>query len=337
MNQITKQTAKAITKQTAPVDASTINYLDQSISAATLRAYRSMWNSFTAWCDVQGLDACPALPETVAAYVSHLADAGRKPASIDVTRAAIRKAHETSGAAVDPTTSPLVSQVMKGIRRSKGVAPVQKAAMLTDDLKRMIKRMDADTLRVKRDKAVLLLGFCLGARRSELVALNAEDVQEVAEGLIINIRRSKTDQEAAGYLKGVARGENADTCPVTALQEYMDAVGITEGPLFRASDKAGRMPRMMNDRKTGLPVDNRLTPQSIALIVKERAGAARLGKAKYSGHSLRAGMVTQAAKNGASVADIMQQSGHKSVQTVTRYMRRGNILDKSNASRALGL
>ena len=130
----------------------------------------------------------------------------------------------------------------------------------------------------------------------------------MTEGLIVTIRRSKTDQEGAGYEKGIARGENPDTCAVTALQEWMAAAGITEGALFCAIGKGGHLKA------------DRLTPQSVALVIKARAGAVRLKAAKYSGHSLRAGMVTQAAKNGASVTDIMQQSGHKAVQTVMRYV-----------------
>ena len=325
MNNLIARNTQAVQGYAEPVDASTKNYLGQSISPATLRAYRSQWNAFVAWCDSQQLEACPALPETVAAYLSHLADSGRKPASIDVARAAIRKAHETAGATIDPTSSLLVGQTLKGIRRSKGTAQTQKAALLTDDLKRIMRRIDGKTLKGKRDKAMLLLGFTLGARRSELVALNASDLQEVTEGLIVTIRRSKTDQEGAGYEKGIARGENPDTCAVTALQEWMAAAEITEGALFCAIGKGGHLK------------EDRLTPQSVALVIKARAGAVRLKAAKYSGHSLRAGMVTQAAKNGASVTDIMQQSGHKAVQTVMRYVRRANILDDRNVSRALGL
>lgn len=315
----------SIQEHTEPIDESTQNYLGQSMSASTLRAYRSQWQAFVAWCELQDVESMPALPETVARYLASLADRGYKPSSIDVARAAIRKAHETAGASMDPTSSPLVVQTLKGIRRSKGTAPHQKAALLTDDLKMIIRKIDGTTLKGQRDKALLLIGFCLGARRSELVGLDAGDVQEVDEGIIITIRRSKTDQEGAGYEKGIARGEHPETCPVTAMMEYMASANITEGPIFRSIVKGGEIQ------------SERLSAQSVALIIKARVGAAKLTASKYSGHSLRAGMVTQAAKNGASVTDIMQQTGHKSVQTVTRYVRRANILDDKNASRALGL
>lgn len=311
-------------RQTATVTAEASEYIAASIAVNTTRAYKSQWGSFCAWCEAHGVNALPASPADVASYLAHLAGVGRKPSSIDVARAAIRKFHKVAGVEFDPTTAPVVVQTLKGIRRAKGTAPKQKAAIMTDDLRRMMKRIPSDVHGL-RDKALLLLGFALGSRRSELVGLDVSDLQEVPEGLVVTIRRSKTDQQAVGYEKGVARGLYADTCPVTAVLDYLKTAAITEGPLFRAIDKGGNISC------------DRLTPQSVALVIKARAKAARLGVAKYSGHSLRAGMITQAAKNGATLPDIMRQSGHASVQTVTRYIRKARILDDTNASRVLGL
>ena len=297
-------------------------YIGASIAANTQRAYRGQWQAFAAWCESAKLPAMPAAPETVAAYLARLADAGKKAATIDSARAAIRKAHETAGQD-DPTARPLVKQTLKGIRREKGTAPVQKAPVLTIDLRRMLQGIPADTLKGKRDRALLLVGFATGSRRSELVGLAAEDVEETPEGLLLTIRRSKTDQEGRGTVKGIARGEHPDTCPVSALLDWLQAAGITSGPVFRHVKKGGRL-------------GDQLTAQSVALVVKAAAKGAKLDPAKYSGHSLRAGLVTQAAKNGVAVTDIMRQTGHRSSETVNRYVRKANIFD-DNASARLGL
>jgi site-specific recombinase XerD len=272
-------------------------YIGASMAANTARAYRGQWVAFSRWCDAGGLVALPAVPGTVSAYLASMADAGKKAATIDSARAAIRKAHEAAGAD-DPTAAALVKQTLKGIRREKGTAPVQKAPVLTVDLRRMLKTVSADTLQGKRDRAILLVGFATGSRRSELVGLTMEDLNETPEGLLLTIRKSKTDQEGRGIVKGVIRGEHADTCLVSALLDWVKAAGITTGPVFRNIGKGGK-------------IGGQLTAQSVALVVKAAAKAAKLDAGKYAGHSLRAGLVTQAAKNGASVGDIMRTTGHR--------------------------
>lgn len=297
-------------------------YIGSSIASNTQRAYAAQWRAFAAWCEENGADSLPAAPGTVAAYLASMADSGKKVATMDSARAAIRKAHEASGHP-DPTAAPLVKQTLKGIRRQKGVAVTQKAPVLTADLRRMMAVIPSDTLRGKRDRAVLLVGFAGAFRRSELVALTVEDIQETVEGVLLTIRRSKTDQEGRGDEKGIERGEYPDLCPVSALLDYLRAAGITSGPVFRNIGKGGR-------------VGEQLTAQSVALIVKASASAAKLDTAKYAGHSLRAGMVTQAAKNGVPVIDIMRQTLHRSTETVNRYVRKATIFE-DNASGKLGL
>jgi site-specific recombinase XerD len=306
-------------------------YIGASMAANTRRAYEGQWETFTRWCADAGLPSLPADPGTISAYLAYLADNGKKPATIDSARAAIRKYHEGAGVP-DPTSSPLVKQTLKGIRREKGTAPAQKAPALTADMRRLVasipniktaKGQDRHPLCTLRDKALLLLGFATGSRRSELVSLTVEDLQETAKGLLVTIRRSKTDQEGKGMVKGVVRGEHADTCPVSALLEWIQAAGITSGPVFRNITKGGKL-------------GEQLTPQTVALIMKAAAVAAKLDPAKYSGHSLRAGMVTQAAMNGMTVTDIMRHTGHRSPETVTRYIRIANVFE-NNASAALGL
>jgi site-specific recombinase XerD len=187
----------------------------------------------------------------------------------------------------------------------------------------MLQTVSADTLQGKRDRALLLVGFATGSRRSELVGLAMEDLEETPEGLLLTIRKSKTDQEGKGIVKGIVRGEHADTCPVSALLAWAKAAGITTGPLFRNIAKGGK-------------VGGQLSAQSVALVVKAAAKAARLDAKKYAGHSLRAGLVTQAAKNGASVGDIMRTTGHRSTETVNRYIRKANIFE-DNVSAHIGL
>ena len=169
-------------------------YIGASMAANTARAYRGQWDAFARWCDAGALVAIPAAPGTVAAYLASMADNGKKAATIDSARAAIRKAHETAGLD-DPSASVLFKQTLKGIRREKGTAPTQKAPVLTVDLHRMLHTLSADTLQGKRNRALLLVGFATGSRRSELVGLDAEDIEETPEGLLLVIRRSKTDQE----------------------------------------------------------------------------------------------------------------------------------------------
>ena len=299
-------------------------FVRASVADNTQRAYRAQWQGFLTWCESAGLQACPAAPETVAGYLANLASIGRKVATIDSARATIRKAHEVAGQ-VDPTSAPLVTQTLKGIRRELGTAPTQKAPVLTADLRAMLATQPADTLPGLRNRALLLLGFAMGARRSELASLTLADIEETVEGLRVTIRRSKTDQEGRGMQKGIVRGSHPDTCPVRALQAWLRAAGITSGPVFRQIRKGGKT-------ISAEPI----TPQSVALVVKAACQAAKLDPAKYSGHSLRAGLVTQAAKNGVTVGDIMRQTGHRSAETVNRYIRKANLFE-DNASAALGL
>lgn len=297
------------------------DYLAASMAANTNRAYQSDARQFAAWCEAAGVQALPASPATVALYLVGLADAGKKASTIDRARAAIRKAHELAGLD-DPTHAAAVVQSLKGIRRTLGSAPTQKAPTLAADIRAMLHTLP-DTMKGKRDRALLLLGFAGAFRRAELVAVTVEDINETAEGVTITLPRSKTDQEGRGIVKGILRGSNPDTCPVRALLVWLTAAGITSGPVFRAVDRHGN-------------VKAPLTAQAVALVVKEAAGAAKLDPAKYAGHSLRAGLVTQAAKNKASVSDIMRQTGHKSVETVNRYIRKANIFE-DNVSGMVGL
>ena len=306
----------------APFAASVRQYVTASMAANTQRGYQSDWRQFTAWCDGNGCPPLPATPEVVAAYLSHLADHGKKAATIDRARAAIRKAHEAAGAD-DPTHTLTVTQTLKGIRRTVGTLPLQKAPAVSADVKAMIASLPAG-MKGQRDKALLLIGFAGGFRRSELVGITVEHVTETVEGITILLPRSKTDQEGRGRLVGIRRTDAPATCPVRALLAWLSSAGITSGAVFRAVGKGGQVHHAA------------LTPQSVALVVKAAAKAAQLDPNRYSGHSLRAGLVTTAAKAKASVTDIMRQTGHKSVETVNRYIRKADIFE-DNVSGVIGL
>jgi len=314
---------KSIEVKEAPITLSepTAQYLVNAISANSLRAYKSDYRSFEAWCAERGLRPLPATPAVVAEYFSSLAEAGRKASTITRARAAIRLAHVSAGHP-DVTAATLVKNTLKGIRRAVGTAATKKSPTLTTDITAMVNSLDGG-LGGLRDKAILLIGFATGMRRSELVGMRMDHVEECAEGIRINIPRSKTDQEGAGRVIGVKRGTNPTTCPVRALNNYLSAAGITEGFIFRSINRHGQ-------------IGAGLTAQSVALVVKSAATAAGLNPDNYSGHSLRAGLVTQAAIAGAKVADIMRQTGHKSHDTVMGYVRIANVFE-NNASGSLGL
>jgi site-specific recombinase XerD len=274
-------------------------------SAATKRAYGSDFAIFRAWCAEQGLCALPAAPAAVAAFIAAETSRGIKCATLGRRIAGIRYGHKLAGLE-SPTDDERVKVVMRGARRTLGVAQVKKSAATSVKVLAMVAGGERN-LAGKRDRALLLLGFALAARRSELVALDVSDLEECPEGLRVTIRRSKTDQEGAGAVVAVYRGSIG--CPVAAVRDWLTAAGITEGALFRRVDKGGNL------------LAGRLTPQSVALIVKAYAGRLRLDPGAFSGHSLRSGFLTSAAARGASLFKMMDVSRHKSVDTLRGYVR----------------
>lgn len=297
------------------------DYIAESVAENTKRGYAADFRQFTAWCASGALAALPATPATVAAYFAAMADSGKKSSTIDRAKASIRMAHETAGFS-DPTSDRHVRLALKGIRRKLGTARGKKTPTLATDIKAMVALLPDSTMGI-RDRALILVGFAGAFRRSELAGIGVEHVEETAEGMRILLPRSKTDQEGEGRYVGIRRGRNPATCPVRALCEWIEAAGVTCGPIFRRVDRHGN-------------VKDPLTPQSVALVVKRAAQAAGLDPAKYSGHSLRAGFVTQGALNGASETNIMRQTGHKSHDTVRGYVRIANIF-QDNVSGILGL
>ena len=287
----------------------------------TLRGYRADWREFCAWCEGQGLRPLPATAETVAAFIA--SSAGRlKVGSIQRRLNAIAEAHKAMG--IDsPTTTGIVRATLKGIRRTLGTAASQKAAAITDDIRAMVDAADEGPIGL-RDRALLLLGFAGAFRRSELVALNVGDLVFSHDGLTVTLRRSKTDQDGAGRKVGIPYGANPNTCPVRVVQSWLEGSAISDGPVFRSINRHGQI-------RPG-----RLSPADVARVVKKLAQRAGLDPLKYAGHSLRAGHATAAAIAGASERSIMNQTGHRSVQMVRRYIRDGNLFRENSAGK-LGL
>jgi integrase len=296
-------------------------FIRASKAESTIRGYRADWRDFCGWCESHSLFPLPASPGTVASYIAECA--GRlKVGSVQRRINSITEAHKAVGLE-SPTHHPMVTNTMRGIRRTKGTAPAQKAPAVTDDIRAMVDATDAGLIGV-RDRALILLGFAGAFRRSELVGLDVEDCTFGKDGLTVTLRRSKTDQEGQGRKIGIPYGSNPETCRVRTVQAWLEIGGISGGPLFRSISRHGQVQ------------PGRLSGIDIARVVKKLAERAGLDATKYAGHSLRAGHATAAAIAGASERSIMNQTGHRSVQMVRRYIRDGSLFRENSAGK-LGL
>jgi integrase len=287
-------------------------------AASTRAAYRSDGRAFAAWCRSRGLDPLAATPETVALHLSSCAEQGLAPSSLGRRLAGIAYFLQTGGVPDEalPTRSKLVREALAGIRRRHAQPSKRKAAATTDVLVELLKTCD-DSMLGRRDRALLTFGFGCALRRSELVALDVADLEEVKEGLRVTIRRSKTDQLGAGYVVPVGHGSRLR--PVASLQAWLQAAGIEDGPLFLGVHRSGKV-QPQRSRK-GVSYSGRLTAGMVGLVVKRRATQAGLDPRQFSGHSLRAGFVTSAAEHGANIFKIMDVTRHKSVDVLKGYVR----------------
>lgn len=315
-------------------------YSANTRAANTVRAYDADWRDFAAWCGGHGLDTLPAHPVTVALYLDALVEAGRAISTLARRLAAIAVAHRRARLP-NPASDGAVREAWLGIRRQHGTAQVGKEPLLVGLLRALVATL-GDDLPGRRDRALLLIGFAGALRRAELVALTTGDVRFDGQGIIVTIRRAKTDQQGAGRRLRIPRGEREATCPVRALRAWLAAADLTLGgaavPLFRPIDRWG------NVRAAAL------TSQSVALIIKRAVEAARdralvagdgelaaaLDPDRFAGHSLRAGLATSAAIAGATEGEIMDQTGHKSLAMVRRYIRDARLA-RPNVVKKVGL
>lgn len=232
------------------------DYAEAAQAQNTSRAYASDWKQFTGWCDRYQLQSLPAPAAVVALYLTSLAKRGLAVSTIRRRAAAISRAHRQAGH-LSATGDPGVLTVLEGISRVHGAAPNKKTALLRDPLLELIDRIDPATTTGSRDRALLLLGFAVGLRRSELVALRVEDLSPSPDGIEIRIGRSKTDQQGRGQQLLVVYAEPPRPCPVRALRAWLDHAQITDGEIFRRVTRTGA-------------VSSPLTPQTVALIIKTR-------------------------------------------------------------------
>lgn len=294
-------------------------------SSNTVRAYDSDLRILFAYLADRGAPTTlPVDPLLLVAFISaesrpDTREGHERPArassTIDRRLAAIGKAHQLAGLP-DPTKDQRVRDALTGARRRLASAPSRRKDDLElEALDHMIRRIDTTTHAGRRDKAMLLVGIAAALRRTELVALDVEDVRFEAEGMLLSIRTSKTDQEGAGETLAVARGDRTDFCAVRALQAWLVAAGIRQGPVFRRV-RAG-------DRLT----EDRLSDKTVARTVKRYAEAVGLDPSLLSGHSLRSGGITAAAREGHDERQLARLSRHKDMNVLRGYIRRAGAFD----------
>ncbi len=293
------------------LDEAAAAFAAASKSEATRRAYRANLRQFGRWCRAERVEALPATARTVARYLTALAGGGRSVSTIDRHAAAIGYGHRLAGHDA-PTSAEEVRAVLTGIRNSLGRPPVQKKALTDDLVAKVVRRVPRD-LTGLRDRAMVLLCFAAALRRSELVALQVRDLEWGRRGLVVTVRRSKTDQAGKGKRKGVPDGKLKVPDTVRA---WLDAAGIVEGPVFRGCDR-GRL------------AARGLTGTHFARIIKARCEAAGLDPTLFSGHSCRRGFATSADEHGADLKSTSDHLGHAKLETTVGYMEAGDLFRKN--------
>lgn len=300
------------------------SFVASAKSPATLKAYRNDWRDFEFWSRAHNLPSLPSTPETIALYIS---DQASTHAVSSITRrlTSITRAHQAANFANSPasTRNFIVGETLKGIRRVLGTKQHGKDPLLSDDVRRIIASSPERNLGL-RDSALVLVGFAGAFRRSELAQIQVGDLSFNKDGVVIDLRVSKTDQEGEGRKVGIPFANDPNTCPVLSLKAWVKAAKITDGPVFRRVDR------------NGFPSRRGLHKDSIGKILKRAATRASMNVDPLGGHSLRAGCVTQAAMNGVREFVIMKQTGHKTVTTLRRYIRSGELF-RENAAAGLGI
>jgi site-specific recombinase XerD len=289
------------------LELETIKNLQNSKSLNTLRAYQSDYNDFSLFCSKNGFQAMPTQPKIIALYITHLSSFC-KYSTLKRRLASISILHKAKGHYID-TKHPIIMENLMGIKRTNGSNQKGKKPLLINDLKSLIKVINESSEKNKRkirDKALLLIGFSGGFRRSELVDIEYEDIEFVSEGIKIFVKRSKTDQSGEGMTKAIPYFKNKNFCPVKALKNWIEIINLKNGKVFNMSDK------------------------NVALIIKKYANYAGLESHRYAGHSLRSGFATSTAESGAEERSIMAMTGHKSTEMVRRYIKEANLF-KNNA------
>jgi len=298
----------------------TLLNLKNSKANNTVRAYKSDFNDFGLFCAQNGLKPLPSEPKIVSLYLTYLSTKDAKMSTLKRRLVSIGVIHRLKGQYLD-TKHPSIIENIMGIKRRKGSIQKGKKPILINHLREIIKvidEQDKEPIKKLRDRSIILIGFSGGFRRNEIVSLDYDDLDFVTEGLKINLKRSKTDQYGEGSVKGLPYFDSSKYCPVVTIKNWIETSKIDSGPLFRRFTKGSNLSK------------NRLTDQSVALIIKNYLQLAGIDSKNYSGHSLRSGFATTAAESGAEERTIMAMTGHKSPEMVRRYIKEANLF-KNNA------
>ncbi|MDA9200186.1 tyrosine-type recombinase/integrase [Candidatus Pelagibacter sp.] len=298
----------------------TLLNLKSSKANNTIRAYKSDFKDFALFCAQNGFKSLPSEPKIISLYLTHLSTKEAKMSTLKRRLVSIGVIHKLQGHYLD-TKHPSIIENIMGIKRRKGSFQKGKKPLLINDLKILInvidKNYNEEIMRV-RDRSIILIGFSGGFRRNEIVSLDYDDLDFVSEGLKINLKRSKTDQFGEGSVKGLPYFDNLQYCPVLSVKKWIEISNIEKGPLFRRFSKGSKL------------TDNRLTDQTVALLIKKYLKLGGIESKNYSGHSLRSGFATSTAESGAEERSIMAMTGHKSTEMVRRYIKEANLF-KNNA------
>ena len=293
----------------------TLINLQSSKANNTVRAYKSDFTDFGLFCVQNGFKSLPSEPKIVSLYLTHLSVKNAKMSTLKRRLVSIGVIHKLKGHYLD-TKHPTIIENIMGIKRRKGSFQKAKKPILISNLKAIINVIDQQKkaeIKKFRDRSIILIGFSGGFRRNEIVSLDYDDLDFVSEGLKINLRRSKTDQFGEGLTKALPYFDNSKYCPVVSLKNWIEISRISSGPVFRRFIKGSKLS------------ENRLTDQTVALLIKEYLQLAGIDSKNYSGHSLRSGFATSAAESGAEERSIMAMTGHKSTEMVRRYIKEANL------------
>ena len=298
----------------------TLLNLKSSKANNTIRAYKSDFNDFSLFCVKNGFNSLPSEPKIVSLYLTHLSSKNVKISTLKRRLVSIGVIHKLKGHYLD-TKHPSIIENLMGIKRRKGSIQKGKKPLLINVLRKLIDVIDyqkSDKIKKLRNRSIILVGFSGGFRRNEIVSLDYNDLDFVSEGLKIRLKRSKTDQFGEGTVKGLPYFDNIQYCPVVSIKNWLEISKISSGPLFRRFKKGSNLS------------ENRLTDQTVALLIKEYLQLAGIDSKNYSGHSLRSGFATTAAEAGVEERSIMAMTGHKSSEMVRRYIKEANLF-KNNA------
>ena len=301
----------------------TLINLQNSKAKNTVRAYKSDFKDFSLFCVQNDFKNLPSDPKIVSLYLTHLSTKDIKISTIKRRLVSIGVIHKMKGHYLD-IKHPLIIENLMGIKRRKGTIQKGKKPLLIRDLKAIIdviNQQKIEDIKKLRDKTIILIGFSGGFRRNEIVSLDFDDLEFVYEGVKITVKKSKTDQFGEGFIKALPYFENELYCPVISLKQWLNISKITKGSIFRRFTKGSNLS------------NNRLTDQTVALLIKEYLKLAGMDSSNYSGHSLRSGFATSAAESGVEERGIMAMTGHKSTEMVRRYIKETNLFKNNPLSK----